>query len=83
MTSRREFFRSALTELAFAFQARGLVHCGRIGDVRFCRVSHERLLGLVPADCIAEIDAATDGITFLGTRATLVVNRSGCQLFTL
>jgi hypothetical protein len=83
MTARREFFQNALAALAFAFQARGLVHCGRIGDVRFCRVSHAGLLGFVPADCIAEVDAATDGITFLGTHATLVVNRGGYQMFTL
>jgi hypothetical protein len=83
MTGRREFFQSAMAVLAFALQARELVRGGRMGDVRFCRVSHAGLLGLVPADCIAEVDAATDGIAFLGTHATLVVNRSGCQLFTL
>jgi hypothetical protein len=83
MTGRREFFQSAMAALAFALQARELVRGGRMGDVRFCRVSHAGLLGLVPADCIAEVDAATDGITFLGTHATLVVNRSGYQLFTL
>jgi hypothetical protein len=83
MTGRREFLQTATAALAFALQARELVHRGRIGEVRFCRVSHAGLLGLVPADCIAEVDAATDGITFLGTHATMVMNRSGCQLFTL
>ena len=83
MTGRREFFQTALAALAFALQARELVRGGRIGDLRFCRVSHASLLGLVPAGCIAEVDAAADGIAFLGTHATLVVNRSGCQLFAL
>jgi hypothetical protein len=83
MTGRREFFQTAIAALGFALQARELVRTGRIGDVRFCRVSHAGLLGLVPADCIAEVDAATDGITFLGTHATLMVNRGGYRLFTL
>jgi hypothetical protein len=83
MTGRREFFQTALAALAFVLQARELVRGGRIGAVRFCRVSHPGLLGLVPADCIVEVDAATDGIAFLGTHATLVVNRVGYQLFTL
>jgi hypothetical protein len=81
--NRREFFQTALAALAFALQARELVRGGRIGDVRFCRVAHAGLLGLVPVDCIAEVDAAADGITFLGTHATLVVNGSGYRLFTL
>ena len=82
-TGRRDFFQTAVASLAFALQAQELVRGGRIGEVRFCRVSHASLLGLVPAGCIAEVDASTDGIAFLGTHATLVVNRSGCQLFAL
>jgi hypothetical protein len=81
--NRREFFQTALAALTLALQARELVRGGRIGDLRFCRVSHASLLGLVPPGCIAEVDAAADGIAFLGTHATLVVNCSGCQLFAL
>ena len=75
MMHRREFLQSALV----ASVCFGYAPC--LGEIRFCRVSHEGLLRLVPGGCIAEIDPVTDGATFLGSRATLIVNGSGCHLF--
>jgi hypothetical protein len=75
MMHRREFFRSALLLLLF------LPARPSIGAIRFCRVSHPRWLKFVPPGCIAEVDSAAEGITFLGVRATLAVNRAGCHVF--
>jgi hypothetical protein len=75
MMDRREFFQSALAaSLCLGFAP-------RLGRVWFCRVSHEGLLRLVPSGCIAEVDPVTEGLTFLGSHATLIVNRSGWRLF--
>ena len=72
---RREFFQSALAP----WLCLGLAP--RLGEVRFCRVSHEGLLPLVPRGCIAEVDPLIEGFTLLGSRATLIVNHSGWRLF--
>ena len=55
----------------------------RLGEIRFCRVAHPDLLGLVPFGCIAEVDPGTEVAAFLGSRATLVVDRSGWRVFPL
>jgi hypothetical protein len=75
MMHRREFFQSAL--------AAGLVagYAQRLGEIRFCRVSHEGWLPLVPSGCIAEVDPVTEGFTLLGSKATLIVNGSGWRFF--
>jgi len=75
MMHRREFFQSAMAASLC------LGYAPRLGEIRFCRVSHEGLLPLVPRGCIAEVDPATEGFTFLGSQATLVVNGSGWRLF--
>jgi len=75
MMHRREFFRSAVFPLLFLPARPG------IGQVHFCRVAHAQWLKFVPPGCVAEVDSAAEGITFLGTRATLTVNRAGCHLF--
>jgi hypothetical protein len=75
MMHRREFLQSALAASACLGYAPGL------GEIRFCRVSHEGWLRLVPRGCIAEVDPVTEGATFLGSHATLIVNQSGCHLF--
>lgn len=75
MMHRREFFRSALAApLCLGYAA-------RLGEIRYCRVSHERWLRLVPSGSIAEVDPVTEGATFLGSKATLIVDRSGWHLF--
>ena len=75
MMHRREFL---YTPLAAAVS---WGHAPRLGEILFCRVSHKSLLRLVPHGSIAEVDPASDGLTFLGSRATLVVDRNGWRLF--
>jgi hypothetical protein len=75
MTDRRQFLQLAVTVLLLAPLRL------RIGDIRFCRVSHRRWLSFIPPGCIAEVDAATTGVTFLGQNATLVVNGSGLRVY--
>jgi len=75
MMHRREFL---YTPLAAAVC---LGYAPRLGEIRFCRVSHEGLLRFVPHGSVAEVDPVTDGLTFLGSRATLVVDRNGWRLF--
>jgi hypothetical protein len=75
MMHRREFFQSALAaSLCFGYAP-------LLGEIRFCRVSHEGWLRLVPRGCIAELDPAAEGATFLGSKATLAVNQHGWRLF--
>lgn len=72
---RREFLLSAMGASLC------LGYAPRLGEIRFCRVSHEGWLRLVPNGCIAEVDPVTEGATFLGSRATLIVDRGGWHLF--
>jgi hypothetical protein len=78
MMHRRKFLQSALM-ISTASVCLG--YAPRLGQIRFARVSHEDWLRLVPVGCIAEVDPVTEGATFLGSHATLVVNRSGCRLY--
>ena len=58
-----------------------LGYAPRLGEIRFCRVSHDGLVGLVPRGCIVEVDPAAEGAAFMGSTATLVVNASGWRVF--
>ena len=69
--NRRAFLHSSL--LAFLLTP---ARAG-IGEICFCRVADTGWLRLVPRGCVFEVDPATDGITLLGSRATLVITRSG------
>ena len=73
---RREFLQSPI------WVAGVFLRCApRLGEIRFCRVAHRDLLGLAPGGCIAEVDPLTEVATFLGSQATLVVDRSGWRVF--
>jgi hypothetical protein len=70
-------------------EARELLRNGALGRVVFCRASDRRWLEfaheiLLQDGLIAELDPAEAGIhpaaVFLGTDATLVVDRKGCHL---
>jgi hypothetical protein len=75
MMHRRRFIQSGLA----AGLCRG--YAPRLGEIRFCRVSHEDWLALAPPGCIAEVDPRAEGLTILGSQATLTVNGSGWRLF--
>jgi hypothetical protein len=65
--------------------ARVIIASGAIGPVRFCRAAGPRWLALarqVSGDgtLIAEVHAAANGAVFLGSSATLVVDRKGCRI---
>jgi len=75
MMRRREFFESAFVAAVCLFCA------PRLGQVRFCRVSHKRWLGMVRRGSIVEVDPTVEGATFLGSKATLIVNRGNWRLF--
>lgn len=70
-------------------EARRIVSAGSLGRVRFCRVGDSRHLAAVrfiledttPA-CIMEVHKSTEAVALLGSHATLVVNQTGCQVFT-
>lgn len=77
------------TALARTIQARDLMRTGALGRIIFCRASDPRWLQFVYSVCpenriLAELDRADtradQGAVFLGTNATLVVNRKGCQI---
>jgi hypothetical protein len=76
MMRRREFLMSPIL-MSWLL----LAYAPRLGEIRYCRVSDEGLLDIVPPGCIAEVDPASQGATFLGTTATLFVNRGSWQLF--
>lgn len=66
--------------------ARQLIRSGRLGRVGFCRVAHPSLLPAVAfvlggGARVSEVNAGTDGIVFLGSRATLAVDQHGWRLF--
>jgi len=75
MTHRRHFLQSIAATLMLAPVRFGL------GEVKFCRVPHPGWLRIVPPGCIAEVDPAAGGATFLGNRATLVISAKGYQVF--
>jgi len=65
--------------------ARRLIAAGAIGPVRFCRAAGPRWLALArqvsgDSTLIAEMHAAGNCAVFLGSTATLVVDRKGCRL---
>lgn len=67
-------------------QARRLVRVGSLGTVVFCRVAHADLLPAVvfvlgSRECPAEVSAFTEGVVFVGSRATLAVSGRGCKVF--
>ena len=76
MMDRREFLASPALMAALYLRA-----APRLGKIHLCRVAHEGLLGIVPRGCIAEVDPGTEGAAFLGSDATLVVNRNGWRVF--
>ena len=66
-------------------EARRIVAAGAIGPVRFCRAAGPRWLALArqvsgDSTLIAEMHAAGNCAVFLGSTATLVVDRKGCRL---
>jgi len=74
---------------AQANQARDLVRAGAIGRIVFCRASNPQWLRFAYAVCaedalVTELNRADSGsdaaAVFIGTNATLVVDRKGCRL---
>ena len=70
------------------YEARDWVRSGRLGLVPFCRVGHpdflsaaQFVLGDAHRTCSFDVHPAADGVTFLGTHATLAVTRAGCRLY--
>lgn len=56
-----------------------------LGTIRFCRISdsslREAAMAIGGRDVVVEVDPAVSGMTFLGSRATLVVDRDDWRLF--
>jgi hypothetical protein len=70
---------------ASAMSARELLQTGALGTVPFCRVSkagmRKAALAIAGRETVIEVDSLANGMTFLGSRATLVLNRNGCRVF--
>jgi len=56
--------------------------------VGFCRIGDPALRPAAQAvsepltsGCIIEVDPDFEGVAFLGSRATLVIDRAGCRVF--
>lgn len=89
MTARRDFLKLSAAGVIQAGprhldRARKLVRSGALGRLVFCRVGDAALLAVVErvtSGCIIEVDPAFQGAAFLGSRATLVIDRAGCHLF--
>ena len=67
-------------------QAYKLVRCGRLGTIVFCRIAHPHFLPAVAFVLgeharVSEVSAGTEGVVFLGDRATLAVDQHGWRLF--
>ena len=78
--------RAASAPHAVLLEARALIRTSRLGPIGFCRVAHPDLLPaaqfvLEQRPVIAEVDAAAEGVNFLGSHATLFVSGGEMRVF--
>ena len=79
LMNRRQIFCMAGTSAA------GARSLARMGTVRFCRIANgdlrEVALAIAGRGVVVEVDPSATGMTFLGSHATVVLDRRGCHLF--